>query len=231
MSKIFALVIEDDSHSCLRSDYNNVLRETLNKMSEKGILQTTINIKVKIKMIQSFDEKNKAVYNPQFSHKIKAIFSESSEAEGSFTPEDASMRWNKETNHFEVIQRQDNLFEHEEEEEVKPEPKQEQSSEPEPAPAASDEHKCPTCYNSTKTGKHGRGQICKSCVNNVDSKEPNRWNRWIMKEDVEKKSANEIDNKSTGNCKTCFYSKNGDKPDDIICDNCAKHGFKNYTEK
>jgi hypothetical protein len=183
MSKIYKMVIEDDSHAGLRSDYNNVLRDTLNKMSEKGILKTTINLKIKIKMLESVGEDNKPVYNPQFSHKIKTVFQEITEAEGSFTPEDASMRWNNEDKHFEVIQRQANLFEHDDDQDEEPE----EDNEP--------VNTCKTCAYSTKTGKQGRSKTCKSCINNPAAP-GSAWNRWVNKIDSDKKSADEVDNKS-----------------------------------
>ena len=109
--KTYDLVIESESFSGFRSDFNNILRDTLTKMADKGILKTKMNIRLSIKMLETFGDKNKPEYNPQFAHKIKSVFQETTEAEGSFTPEDAVMEWDKDKNCYKSISRQADLFE------------------------------------------------------------------------------------------------------------------------
>lgn len=107
MSKLSSIVtIEGVAFNILRSDFNQILRQTLNNMIQKEGEKAEVKISLKIALTQAFapdpddDDLERQILIPIFDHKVSSVMQYKEEKSGILGGAEYELIWDKEKREY-----------------------------------------------------------------------------------------------------------------------------------
>lgn len=107
MSKLSSIVtIEGVAFNILRSDFNQILRQTLNNMIQKEGEKAEVKISLKIVLTQAFapdpddDDLDRQILIPIFNHKVSSVMQYKEEKSGILGGVEYELIWDKEKREY-----------------------------------------------------------------------------------------------------------------------------------